>query len=56
MGSENETDEDNDEEEDFVEILPEKINNKYKKGPRGSVSSEAFGEFNKKSDFKARVI
>jgi hypothetical protein len=55
VGSENETEED-DEEEDFVEILPEKLANKYKKGPRGSVSSESFGDYNKKSDFKARVI
>jgi len=26
------------------------------KGPRASVSAEAFGDFNKKSDFKARVV
>jgi len=31
--------------------LPDKINNKFKKGPRGSVSSEAFGDWNKKGDF-----
>jgi cAMP-dependent protein kinase regulator len=36
--------------------LPEKIENKYKKGPRGSVSAEAFGVHNKKGDFKANVI
>lgn len=36
--------------------MPEKIANKFKKGPRGSVSAEAFGEYNKKSDFRARVI
>jgi cAMP-dependent protein kinase regulator len=39
-----------------LEILPEKIENKYKKGPRGSVSAEAFGVHNKKGDFKAHVI
>ena len=27
-----------------------------KKGPRQSVSAEAYGMWNKKSDFKARVI
>mmetsp|Transcript_27327 Transcript_27327/g.20459 ORF Transcript_27327/g.20459 Transcript_27327/m.20459 type:complete len:310 (+) Transcript_27327:68-997(+) len=54
-GSEHETDQE-DEDEDYVEILPEKINNKYKKGPRGSVSAEAFGVYNKKEDFKAREV
>ena len=29
---------------------------KAKKGPRGSVSAEAFGSFNQKKAFKARVI
>ena len=29
---------------------------KKAKGPRASVSAEAFGAFNKKEDFKARVI
>jgi cAMP-dependent protein kinase regulator len=36
--------------------MPEKIENKFKKGPRASVSAEAFGEYNKKGDFKAQVI
>lgn len=29
---------------------------KAKKGPRQSVSAEAYGAWNKKADFKARVI
>jgi cAMP-dependent protein kinase regulator len=37
-------------------VLPEKIENKYKKGPRSSVSAEAFGDWNKKGDFKAKVV
>jgi hypothetical protein len=41
-GSEEETDEEDDEEEDVFEILPENLTNKNK-GPRASVSSEAFG-------------
>ena len=28
----------------------------HKKGPRASVSAEAFGIWNKKSDFKPRVV
>jgi len=32
------------------------VANKAKKGPRSSVSAEAFGAWNKKSDFKARVV
>ena len=36
--------------------MPEKIKNKFKKGPRASVSSEAFGDWNKKGDYQARVI
>jgi len=54
VGSENETDEDD--EDDYVDILPEQIKKKQAKGPRGSVSAEAFGAFNKKEDFKARVV
>lgn len=54
VGSEHETDED--EEDDYVDIPPEKIVNKYKKGPRSSVSAEAFGIWNKKSDFKPTVV
>lgn len=38
-----------------MEELPEKVVNK-KKGPRGSVSSEAFGAWNKKGDFEAKVV
>ncbi len=33
-----------------MDDLPEKLDNKYKK-PRASVSSEAFGAWNKKGDF-----
>lgn len=54
VGSEHETDED--EEEDYLEELPDEINNKYKKGPRASVSAEAFGQFNKKEAYKPNVI
>ncbi len=54
VGSENETDED--EEDDYIDILPAKIDNKYKKGPRSSVSAEAFGVWNKKSDFKPTIV
>ena len=42
-------------EDDYCDDLPTTIDNKYKK-PRSSVSSEAFGVYNKKSDFKAQVI
>lgn len=52
-GSEFETDEDN--EDDYIDNLPE-ATSKNKKGPRSSVSAEAFGLWNKKSDFKPRVI
>lgn len=40
----------------MVEILPEEIAKKKAKGPRSSVSAEAFGQFNKKEEFKARVV
>jgi cAMP-dependent protein kinase regulator len=43
-------------EDDYVDILPEDISKRKQKGPRCSVSAEAFGAFNKKEDFKARVI
>lgn len=46
--SEDETDEDD--EDDYVDVLPEVIKNKNK-GPRTSVSSEAFGIWNKKENF-----
>jgi cAMP-dependent protein kinase regulator len=64
-GSENETDEDvsyplslmfiQQCEDDYVDDLPD-LKSKAKKGPRNSVSAEAFGDWNKKSDFKARQI
>jgi cAMP-dependent protein kinase regulator len=44
------------EEDDYVEVLPEQLAKNKKKGPRASVSAEAFGAFNKKEDFKARVV
>lgn len=44
------------EDDDYVEILPEDLAKKRAKGPRSSVSAEAFGEFNKKENFKARVV
>lgn len=37
-------------EDDYVDALPAKIENKHKK-PRSSVSAEAFGHWNKKGDF-----
>lgn len=43
------------EEEDFVEDIPDVIPQKYPKF-RTSVSAEAFGIFNKKVEFVARVI
>lgn len=48
-GSEMETDEDD--EDDYVDVLPEDLAKKKAKGPRASVSAEAFGAFNKKEDF-----
>lgn len=36
--------------------MPEIVPNQNKKGPRSSVSAEAFGDWNKKSDFKPRVV
>ncbi len=53
IGSENETDEDED--DDYIDDLPQKLKNKAK-GPRSSVSAEAFGVWNKKEDFKPKVI
>ena len=52
--SEDETDEDD--EDDYVDNLPEIIQNKKGRGPRTSVSSEAFGSWNKKEAFEANVI
>lgn len=64
IGSENETDEDVyilllityslQDDDDYIDILPEQIKKAAGKGPRTSVSAEAFGAWNKKSDFKAR--
>ena len=39
-----------------MDILPEAIEKASKKGPRTSVSAEAFGDWNKKSDFKPREV
>lgn len=52
--SDSEDDEEDDEVEDVADI-PDKLKQKYPKF-RTSVSSEAFGIFNKKAEFKARVI
>eukprot|EP00347_Sterkiella_histriomuscorum_P017965 403347301 len=54
VGSENETDEDDD--DDYIDVLPEQIKKAAGKGPRSSVSAEAFGAWNKKSDFSARHV
>jgi cAMP-dependent protein kinase regulator len=35
--------------------MPEKLENKHR-GPRSSVSAEAFGQWNKKSDFHPPVV
>lgn len=39
-----------------MDILPEDLVKKKAKGPRASVSAEAFGLHNKKENFKARVV
>ena len=52
-GSEHESEESD--EEDYLDELPTAIVNKHK-GPRSSVSAEAFGLYNKKEDFKPTVI
>jgi len=54
LGSEDETDEDD--EDDYVDALPVDLAKVAKRGPRASVSAEAFGLHNKKENFKARVI
>ena len=36
--------------------MPQKLAALKKKGPRASVSAEVFGQWNKKEDFKARII
>lgn len=38
-----------------MEDLPEKIVNKHR-GPRASVSAEAFGTWNQKGQFQAKVV
>ena len=43
-------------EDDYVDDLPDFKQNVQKPKMRASVSAEAFGKFNKKEDFKARVI
>lgn len=43
------------EEEDYIDELPLPVANKAK-GPRSSVSAEAYGKWNKKGDFKPMVI
>lgn len=43
-------------EDDYVDILPEDLAKKAAKGPRTSVSAEVFGQFNKKENFKPKVI
>lgn len=53
-GSEHET---VSEEDDVIDDLPAaQVEKAKKKGPRASVSAEAFGAWNKKADFVARVI
>lgn len=39
------------EEDDYIDDLPDIIEKNKKKGPRTSVSAEAFGNWNKKTDF-----
>ncbi|MCQ2819885.1 MAG: cyclic nucleotide-binding domain-containing protein [archaeon] len=55
--SESSEDNDNDEEENDAEFEA-KLKKKIQKGPnkRAGVSAEVYGEYNKKEDFKARVI
>lgn len=43
-------------EDDYIDTLPKAVIQQKAKGPRSSVSAEAFGSFNKKGDFQARVI
>jgi len=51
--SEDETDEDD--EDDYCDDLPAVVANKHK-GPRASVSAEAFGVYNKKAAFVPKVV
>lgn len=41
--------------DDYLEDLPEKVVNKVR-GPRSSVSAEAFGTWNLKSAFVAQIV
>lgn len=52
------SEEDNDDEEDFDDNYLQKLEKTKQKNPQGrsSVSAEVFGAFNKKGDFKAKVI
>lgn len=52
------SDEDGDDEEDFDDNYLQKLEKTKAKNPQGrsSVSAEVFGNFNKKGDFKAKVI
>ncbi len=43
-------------EDDYVDILPEQLAKAKARGPRSSVSAEAFGSFNKKSAFVPKVV
>ena len=45
----------NQDEDEYVEDLPEKVKNKFK-GPRSSVSAEAFGGWNKKGAYQPKVV
>jgi cAMP-dependent protein kinase regulator len=39
-----------------MDVLPQQLEKKAGKGPRSSVSAEAYGTWNKKADFNARVV
>jgi cAMP-dependent protein kinase regulator len=54
--SEDEGEEDKAAQEEFEKQLKEQRNKIMKRGQRSSVSAEVFGMFNKKTDFKPRVI
>lgn len=54
LGSEEGTDDDD--EDDYFDIMPEGFNKARTKGPRKSVSAEAFGAFNRKAAFVPKVI
>ena len=57
--SQSSSEEDNDDaeqDEEFEKKLKKKLGGKGKPKVRGGVSAEVYGQFNKKEDFKARVI